>query len=216
MMPDLLRWETINPPLKAILRQLMREPLFDSFRLVGGTGLSLQMGHRLSVDLDLFTNSIYGSLNFDEIDQYLRKQFSYVSHPVGPPAIGRSYFIGGDEKNTVKLDLYYFDAFIEPILEIDGIRLATTTDILAMKLDVISRGGRKKDFWDIHAFLSTISFENMLKLHERMYPFQHDPELLQTQITNFDKADEDFDPICLFGKDWDMIKLDFLEFMHLL
>lgn len=215
-MPELLRWETVNTPLKALLIQLMREPLFDSFRLVGGTGLSLQMGHRLSVDLDLFTNSIYGSLNFDEIDQYLRKQFSYVSHPVGPPAIGRSYFIGVDEQNTVKLDLYYFDAFIEPILEIDGIRLATTTDILAMKLDVISRGGRKKDFWDIHAFLSTISFESMLKLHERMYPFQHDPELLQTQITNFDKADEDFDPICLFGKDWDMIKLDFLEFMHLL
>lgn len=57
----------------------MAEPLFALFRLVGGTALSLQLGHRLSVDLDLFTDAPYDSLDFQTLDRYLREQYPYVS-----------------------------------------------------------------------------------------------------------------------------------------
>ena len=59
-----LQYKTVTPLLKKVLQQLMNEPLFTPFRLVGGTNLSLRYGHRLSVDIDLFTDSDYGSLDF--------------------------------------------------------------------------------------------------------------------------------------------------------
>ena len=57
---------------------LMKEDLFKAFRLVGGTALSLQLGHRKSVDIDLFTEAEYGSVNFNSIEKYLKEQFSYI------------------------------------------------------------------------------------------------------------------------------------------
>jgi hypothetical protein len=74
-MPAKLYWNTVSPLLKSILLQLMRCELFKQFRLVGGTALSLQIGHRLSVDIDLFTDAAYDSINFNAIDNYLREAF---------------------------------------------------------------------------------------------------------------------------------------------
>ena len=42
----------------------MHEKQFTPFRLVGGTSLSLQLGHRMSDDIDLFTDDPYDSFNF--------------------------------------------------------------------------------------------------------------------------------------------------------
>lgn len=100
--PDILHWDTVSPYLKSVLLQLMQEPLFDTFRLVGGTALSLQAGHRLSVDIDLFTDSLYGTIDFERIDAYLRNNFAYVWPPVlrKPVAIGTSYTIGADATNA--------------------------------------------------------------------------------------------------------------------
>lgn len=53
-------WNTVSPLLKQVLNDLMNEELFSLFRLVGGTSLSLQIGHRMSVDIDLFTAAEYG------------------------------------------------------------------------------------------------------------------------------------------------------------
>jgi len=63
---------------------------------------------------------------------------------------GRSYYIGESEDNSIKVDLFCHDEIIDPCDIIDGIRIASLSDVTAMKVDVISRGGRKKDFWDIH------------------------------------------------------------------
>lgn len=59
-----LHYETITPLLKNILNDIMENPVFDPFYLVGGTSLSLRLGHRKSVDIDLFTNAPYDSLDF--------------------------------------------------------------------------------------------------------------------------------------------------------
>jgi nucleotidyltransferase AbiEii toxin of type IV toxin-antitoxin system len=52
-----LHYNTVTPLLHKVLKQLMKAKEFEDFRLVGGTSLSLQRGHRLSVDIDLFTDS---------------------------------------------------------------------------------------------------------------------------------------------------------------
>lgn len=66
----MMHWDTVNDQLKNVLLSLMREPIFNNFRLVGGTALSLQLGHRKSIDIDL-------------IEQYMLDNFSYGSTSFG-------------------------------------------------------------------------------------------------------------------------------------
>ena len=93
----------------------------------------------------------------------------------------------------------------------DDIRFATIEEIIAMKVDVVQRGGRKKDFWDLHECLSDYGIGKMLKLHEERYPYSHDEALILKNFINFTNADDDFDPICLHGKYWEFIKEDIEE-----
>ncbi|MCG6187701.1 nucleotidyl transferase AbiEii/AbiGii toxin family protein [Maribellus maritimus] len=206
-----LKYKTVKPQLKNILSWLMEQEIFDPFRLVGGTALSLQLGHRESVDIDLFTEAPYGEINFDAIDKYLKDNFEYVDSPDVPVAMGKSYFIGNSAEESIKLDLFYTDPFIQPALKTDNIRLATLYDITAMKIDVVSRGARKKDFWDLHELLDFYSIPQMIQLHEERYPYSHDADEIFRNFTNFEIADNDFEPICLKGKYWELIKLDFVE-----
>lgn len=90
--------------------------------------------------------------------------------------------------------------------------MATTEEIIAMKIEVISGGGRKKDFWDIHELMDDYSIEKMISLHEVRYPYGHDKEVIVNSFSDFEKADEDFDPICFKGKFWELIKLDLIDF----
>ena len=62
-MPKKLHYNTVSPLLRDILSQLMELPEFAPFCLVGGTSLSLQLGHRISIDIDLFTEAPYGTLD---------------------------------------------------------------------------------------------------------------------------------------------------------
>ncbi|WP_347069963.1 nucleotidyl transferase AbiEii/AbiGii toxin family protein [Flavobacterium sp. WV_118_3] len=192
----------------------MNAPIFENFRLVGGTALSLQIGHRESIDIDLFSDADYGTIDFEEIETFLRATFSCVNALNTPPALGTSYFIGDDENNTIKLDIFYTDSFIQAYMEVDGIRMATIEEIIAMKVDVIQRGGRKKDFWDLHDLLDSYSISRMIALHEQRYPYDHDHELIIKNFTIFDQADDDFDPICFKGKYWEFIKEDFEEIIN--
>jgi len=211
-MPASLYYNTVKPLLLSTLQTLMSAREFDAFRLVGGTALSLQLGHRESVDIDLFTDAFYDSIDFNAIDSYLRRNYPYTdtlkTEIVG---MGKGYYIGSTKLQCIKLDLYYTDTFIRPAIEIDGLRLASIEEIIAMKLEVISNGGRKKDFWDLHELLDSYTIEKMLQLHEERYPYSHNREEIINNFTLFKKADEDFNPICLRGKYWEVIKYDFLD-----
>ena len=125
-MSDSLYWNTVTPLLKKGLLQLMDEHLFDRFRLVGGTSLSLQVGHRMSVDIDLFTDATYGSVDFKELDGYLRSKFQYVSPAKLPDIIsmGVSYILGNNDQDSFKLDLFYTDNFIRPEVILENVKLA--------------------------------------------------------------------------------------------
>ncbi|WP_339656788.1 nucleotidyl transferase AbiEii/AbiGii toxin family protein [Flavobacterium frigidarium] len=207
-------YSTVNDLLKNSLVKLMKSDVFNDFRLVGGTALSLQIGHRESIDIDLFSDSEYGALDFNSIENYLQENFQYVDFLNTIPAMGKSYFIGENKENTVKLDIYYTDTYIQPYVEIDGIRMATIEEIIAMKIDVVQRGGRKKDFWDLHDLLESYDISQMLDLHKQRYPYTHDRELIIQNFTSFQQADLDFNPICFKGKYWEFIKEDFEEILN--
>lgn len=206
----MLHWNTVSSELKNALLKLMQAIEFNEFRLVGGTALSLHLGHRISVDIDLFTDATYRSIDFDAIDRCLRNSFDYVAGDFGGnPGMGKSYLIGDSADQAIKLDVYYsMDPFFQDVIEQDGIRLATVEEIIAMKMDVIQRGGRKKDFWDLHELLSQYKAEAMIDLHRQRFEWTHDSKLIVENFINFQAADQDFDPICLRDKEWIFIKED--------
>lgn len=204
-----LYYNTVRERLHAVLIRLMLANELEAFRLVGGTSLSLQLGHRISVDIDLFTDAEYKSIDFNAIDKFLRNNFRYVDSPsFGEVTLGKSYYIGRDTDRAVKLDLYYTDPYIRPVRQIDGIRLADIEDIAAMKLEVVGNGGRKKDFWDIDELSHTYSLQQMLGFYEERYPYSYSKEEILKALVSFEAADKEPDPVSLRDKPWQLIKLD--------
>jgi hypothetical protein len=210
-----LYWNTVAPILKNVLEDIITEPIFLPFRLVGGTALSLQFGHRMSVDIDLFTDADYGSIDYKAIREFLEIKYPFcVSRSLDNVSFGTNFVVGNSITDCVKIDLYYTDEFIEKPITIENIRMATANEIIAMKLDVVLRGGRKKDFWDLHYFINKITVEEMIDLFQKRYPYDNDFSKIKNQLVNFTIADEDFEPICLLKKNWEYVKLDFYEFVE--
>src|SRR6185312_330819 len=110
----MLYYNTISAPLRQILLQLMAAPEFNQFRLVGGTALSLQLGHRMSVDIDFFSDVQYGGIDFHALENYLRNNFPYLQHFENiSPGLGKSYTVGANADDAVKVDIFYTDPFIK-------------------------------------------------------------------------------------------------------
>ena len=115
----------------------MQIEAFSDMRLVGGTALALQLGHRISIDLDFF-----GQVDFEQID--LPKYFSSFNHTT---SIKRLKSINIFDIDNVKVDFVnYSYPWLFDQINIDGIRLADIKDIAAMKIAAITGRGSKKDF----------------------------------------------------------------------
>ena len=213
-MQEGLYLQTVSVNLIEVLQKLMEIPELKDFRLVGGTALSLQLGHRISRDIDLFTDKSYGSVNFGKIDKVLRQKFSFVE-PIssGLPGPGIMYFVGETAEAMIKLDLFYTDPFVLPVVETDGFRMAQILEVAAMKLEVISRSGRKKDFWDMAELLDHYTFTVLLDVFNKKYPYLDTNDLLKSLIS-FDDADDEANPLCLRGRYWELIKADIQELVN--
>jgi hypothetical protein len=135
----MLYWNTVNNLLKESLIKLMRADELKDFRLVGGTALSLYLGHRISIDIDLFTDAPYGSVDFNAIETFLKKRFLFVNGEFGGnEGMGKAYLVGTNADNVIKLDIYYsMDPFFQEEITEDGLRMASIEEIIAMKVDVI-------------------------------------------------------------------------------
>lgn len=185
---------------------------FETFRIVGGTSLSLQLGHRESIDIDLFSDAEYGSLDFAMLEAKLKELFPYVdASTVGEVGMGKSYFIGNNPNDSVKLDLFYTDPFVFPVLVEDTVRFARVEEVAAMKFEVLAANGRKKDFWDIHELLERFEINTLFGYYLKRYPYSASREDLIEKLVDFEIADDEFTPNCYKDKDWDIIKLDFID-----
>lgn len=210
----MLKTFTTSDELLAVLKVLMKLPSLINFRLVGGTALSLHLGHRKSEDIDLFTYQTYGGIDFKKIEVDIKECFPYFVNDDDILSLtdldnnfGLHLHVGQDENSSIKTDILNWTTadFIYPITEINGLRLATTEEIALMKLDTISRGGRKKDFWDMSEILNHFKFSELLKSYQTKYPY-NSIEDVKKGMTNFEIADNMPDPICLKGKYWELIK----------
>jgi len=196
----MLQTQTVEPGTLSLLKQLMQMPELSSCYLVGGTALSLLYGHRVSVDLDLFTN------NFTTREQILRALKKHFGNDFECEDESLSWaifcFI-----NSVKVDIVsYPHPIISQPVEIDGIRMYHTDDIVAMKVNAILGRGRKKDFWDLAELCKQYSVANMIELYKKKFPSQQLLISIPQALTCFDDADNDLDPQGLKNQTWESIK----------
>ena len=157
----MLQYQTIYPATLQLLKELQSLELLKECRLVGGTALALQLGHRNSIDLDFFGTVPETS---EEILDALRE-----NHEVTIIKESKNihiYLIDG-----VKVDIVnYKYGWIDTPIEEDGIRLAGIKDIAAMKVAAIIGRGTKKDFIDLCFLLKQFSLKEILELYRQKYP----------------------------------------------
>ena len=200
---------TVSNLLWNTLKQLMLIEEFNNFRIVGGTCLSLQLGHRESIDIDLFTDADYGSIDFAKLEAKLIATFPYVDMSlVDFVGMGKSYFIGNSKNESVKLDLFYTDHFVFPCIHEQNVRFSSIEEVAAMKFEVVANGGRKKDFWDIHELLETYTLNEMIDFYLKRNPYGNSKDELLLKLVDFTKSDDDFTPKCFRDKAWELIKID--------
>ncbi|MBO7595106.1 MAG: nucleotidyl transferase AbiEii/AbiGii toxin family protein [Salinivirgaceae bacterium] len=192
----MLHYETIDARTLDLLKRLLAIPEFHNLRLVGGTALALQLGHRISVDLDLF-----GSVDVDinrTID--LLNDFSNVQVQ-GSTQNMMFFSIEG-----VKVDIVNYPyEWIDNQVEEDGLRLAAVNDIAAMKLSAITNRGTKKDFVDLYFLLERFSLNELVDLYTNKYP---DGQLffVLKSLAYFEDAEEQPMPKMLIDTDWVDVK----------
>ena len=158
----MLHRETVEPRLFELTQQLCQQPLLDGFVLVGGTALSLQLGHRQSIDIDLFSAEAF---DVEEIVQFLQKHFDYFNQ-----MRFKNSLLGNI--GNIKLDIISHQyAWLYPSIDTESIRMAGLEDIVAMKLNAImGNGSRLKDYVDIAYLSSRFSLQQMLDFFETKYP----------------------------------------------
>ena len=193
----MLQTRTIEPLTLGLLKKLMAYPLIEPFYLVGGTSLALQLGHRFSVNLDLFTHLPYDKETlFDSLKQDFEWTIEFSNNVI---TIG---YI-----NEVKIDLVnvrYTPQY--PMHTIEGVRMLDIKDIAAMKLNAITQRGSKKDFYDMYFLFKKIPLSDMLNAYEIKFKTQNMYQVVKS-LTYFTDADAFDDPIVFDKKlSWAKIK----------
>jgi len=156
----MLHYTTIDTPTLELLTSLMKIPEFADLRLVGGTSLALQLGHRTSVDIDLF-----GKIDIEDFE--LNNLINALGNatPLKKSPNIFIYLI-----NNIKVDFVNYPyAWIEDAVIEGTLKLAGKKDIAAMKLSAITGRGSKKDFLDLYFLLKEFSIGEMLDFYKRKY-----------------------------------------------
>lgn len=165
-------------------------------RLVGGTSLALQIGHRRSVDIDLF-----GKMEAEEEEIYeILKGIGNLN------IIKRSRYINICSIDGIKVDIVKYPyVWLENIVEIKGLRLAGIKDISAMKLAAITGRGTKKDFIDLFFLFRKFNLKEMIELYGTKYNDGSEAIVLKS-LTYFIDAEDDEEPLMFRKISWGKIK----------
>ena len=158
----MLHKETVTAGTLDLIHRLMADEKLKSFNLVGGTALSLMLGHRISIDIDLFTDQKFSGEQLGKhLDQHYKAEFKSV----------RDNAVTGFIED-VKFDLILHPyPKIMPVINPEGIRMESLFDIAAMKVNaIVGNGSRIKDFIDIHYLLKVLSPEQIINSYLKKYP----------------------------------------------
>jgi len=192
----MLHYKTVNTKTLELLNKIQSVDIFKDLRLVGGTSLALQIGHRESIDLDFF-----GELNIDKFE------ILSALNNLGTVEIKQSTKnINIFSVNEIKVDIVNYPyPWLEKTHLEDNIKLAGKSDIAAMKLSAITGRGSKKDFIDLYFLLQEYTLMEMIKFYEQKY---HDGStfLVLRSLAYFDDADQEPIPKMLKIVDWHKVK----------
>lgn len=173
------------------------------FILAGGTALAMQLGHRVSEDLDFFTT---GQFSTDELFRGLKKG-------------GLAPSVLQEEKETLtvsargtKLSFFRYPyPFLERRRSMGGIPLAGVIDIASMKVTAITQRGAKRDFVDLYFILKDVPFRKVAENTIRRYGTERVSAVhVGKSLVFFDDAESDPPPrYCGRGPEWEAVKLFF-------
>lgn len=207
-----LHTTTISRFLQQTLMELMRAPQLQSFYLADATALSLQYGHRYSNEIDLYTAQTFQETDLQRIKQYIHNTFGNgEQHTFEPKGNGVSFFLYNLNKDAIKVDLYYSTEPISAVTTIDNVRFAGKEDLLALTLERIRVGAHKSSFWDLHYLLAHHALDDLFAAHKQRFPDQHQKAEIKRKLVDFSAVENDPDPRCLLGKNWNLIKLDLID-----
>jgi hypothetical protein len=176
----------VKPELLRILEQLMQIDVFSDLRLVGVTALALHIGHRESVDLDLF-----GEIDFE-------KQEKNIEITGNIEVLKKSKNINVLSIDNIKIDIVnYKYPWISALVKEDHYRLASLKDIGAMKLNAITGRGTKKDFIDLYYLLKYFSIHDLFEFYLEKFE-DGNLFLVKKSLTYFDDAEPEPMPVILF------------------
>lgn len=198
----MLHYETIHPTTLELLKKLTAQEELRDMRLVGGTSLALQYGHRQSVDLDFFGKP---QASQDEIIQMAERlgDLMILNHT---KSILRMVI------NGVKVDVVDYSCYEwidEPVTE-EGLVLASPMNIAALKINAIEGRGTKKDFVDIDELLKHYDLSDILGFYSEKYPNYSIFRALLS-LTYFEDAETQAMPVMFSSVTWDEIKKNILE-----
>ncbi|AZB30569.1 nucleotidyl transferase AbiEii/AbiGii toxin family protein [Chryseobacterium balustinum] len=194
----MLHKETVSKEMWELLQKLMKDEKLKNFTLVGGTALSLMLGHRLSIDIDLFTTSA-----FDEksVLNHLAKKY-----PVEVKNMFENTLLLQISQIKVDILAHQYQWQLPPITK-ENVRLASLEDIGAMKLHAIFQdGSRIKDFVDMHFILEHNSLKTYLDFYQKKYG--GNSSLVALSLLHYDSIDRDVQVKIMKGKDvtWQKIE----------
>lgn len=193
----MLRTDAIAPEPLELLGRLMLRPELQDFALAGGTGLALQTGHRLSVDLDLFSARDFEP---EVLLDRLRDEFRTELHNISKNTLNLHI-------NGTKVDLLtYKYPMLNSLIQEGNIRIYSMEDIAAMKLSAVSSRGSKRDFYDLYFLIKKYSLSELLDFYKRKFETEQYYHVIKSLIF-FDDAEGEPDPRLINSNlTWKMIK----------
>lgn len=192
----MLQLSTIDSTTLELLKRLMCFDEFANMRLVGGTALALQLGHRKSIDLDFF-----GNIDFQDV--YTANTFADFDKVV---ILKSSKNINIFNIDDIKVDFVNYNyPWLQEVLTINGIRLAGIEDIAAMKLAAITGRGSRKDFIDIYFLLQKYKLEEIIDFYNNKY-FDGSMYMVLKSLTYFEDAEKDHDIQMIHKLSWNQVK----------
>lgn len=191
--------EAIEPSTLELLIELQKADILSNFYLAGGTSLAMQMGHRKSIDLDLFTQNDF---DVNGILEFLEEQFKFKMD------YSAKNTLKGSVENT-KIDLISHKyPFIKKPVHIWGARIFSVEDIAARKLNVIAGDGtRSKDFIDIYFLLKQYSVKEILDFYSIKYKTRNLLHIIKS-LNYFEDIDTHDWPEMLLEKDLSLSKVE--------
>jgi hypothetical protein len=175
----------IAPETFELIQQLQIMPELKEFYLVGVTALALQLGHRNSIDIDLFTLNEFSDTNIIEL---ISKQYSIKE-------IFRRQNTVISLVNNIKTDFIRHNyPLLQPPITEEGISFLSKEDIAAMKFHAIIQSGKRlKDFIDVYFLLEYFSMQQMVSFFAAKYTYSN-PMIAMKAVNFFGDIDEKMDP----------------------